>query len=130
VLGAVVAVSGISVLCGWIFDIPLLKSVSSGLATMKVNTAIAFTLIGFALLFRKPNSSEVSWPVQICAVLAAIIGLFSLAEYALQWDAGIDEFFIQDHLTAVERFPGRPSHMTAFNFAILGIAYLINLSSV
>lgn len=128
VLGAVVAVSGISVLCGWIFDIPLLKSIFSGLATMKVNTAIAFTLIGFALLFRKPNNSEVSWPVQICAALAAIIGLFTLAEYALQWDAGIDELFIQDHLTAVERYPGRPSHMTAFNFAILGIAYLISPS--
>jgi hypothetical protein len=40
---------GCSALAGWLFDVAALKSVMPGLATMKVNTVLAFALAGLSL---------------------------------------------------------------------------------
>ncbi|MCA9955711.1 MAG: hypothetical protein KC434_13370, partial [Anaerolineales bacterium] len=86
-------VVGISllVLMGWLFDIAWLKSLQTGLATMKVNTAVCFGLLGLALALsgkEKPRWRQVAW---ICTGLAAAISVLSLAEYAFGWNLGIDE---------------------------------------
>jgi hypothetical protein len=50
-------VVGCLVLVGWQFDIPMLKSALPRLATMKVNTAIGFILVG-ASLWRRGNEKS------------------------------------------------------------------------
>ena len=49
IISAIVALSGIIVLIGWIFDIAILKSPHPALITMKANTALCFILIGVSL---------------------------------------------------------------------------------
>ena len=50
VAAAIVIMTGVAVLAGWIFDLPLLKSLAPGWATMKVNTAIGFISSGGVLV--------------------------------------------------------------------------------
>ncbi len=57
-IGLAVSAAGFLVLCGWAFDIPLLKSLSPGLATMKVNTAIGFVLGGASLRLASPRAGR------------------------------------------------------------------------
>ena len=45
----IVITVGLLVICGWFYDIPSLRSVFLGFATMKFNTAIAFVAAGAAL---------------------------------------------------------------------------------
>lgn len=48
-VGLLVALVGMTVLCGWALDISVLKSIRSGWVTMKANTALGFLLPGLAL---------------------------------------------------------------------------------
>jgi PAS domain S-box-containing protein len=47
--GLALPILGVAVLCGWLLDVAVLKSVVPGWATMKPITAIAFILLGIAL---------------------------------------------------------------------------------
>src|SRR3954468_7499994 len=44
------AAAGIVVLAGWVFDLPLLKSVLPGAVQMKANTAVGLVLAASAML--------------------------------------------------------------------------------
>ena len=46
IFGLAVAALGVLVLAGWMFDVAALKSVTAAWATMKVNTAVAFLMVG------------------------------------------------------------------------------------
>ena len=123
-------VVGISllVLMGWLFDIAWLKSLQTGLATMKVNTAVCFGLLGLALALsgkEKPRWRQVAW---ICTGLAAAISVLSLAEYAFGWNLGIDELLFRDLDTAVANYPGRMSPATALCFALTSCSFSLHLA--
>src|SRR5262245_19802525 len=116
---------GSLVLVGWIFDISALKSVLPGLATMKVNTAIAFVLAGIALgLWNKPHLEKRERVVaQITSVLVFLLGSLTLSEYLFGWDLGIDRLFLRSSdLNAGAVFPGRMAQVTAFGLGFLGLA--------
>lgn len=49
----VITATGIAVLFGWAFDIEVLKFIVPGFVSMKANTALCFTLLGIAILFKK-----------------------------------------------------------------------------
>ncbi|MBI3922287.1 MAG: hypothetical protein HY318_12780, partial [Armatimonadetes bacterium] len=136
---------GCFVLIGWIFDVPLLKSVFPGLVTMKANTAICFILAGVALWLRVAerekgrmgewgnggvggqNSSPTLpcahssalrlWVANVCAVVVALVGLLTLFECLFGWDLGIDQLLFKDG-------PGRMSPATALSFLLVGLALL------
>ncbi|GAB4296526.1 MAG: hypothetical protein Fur0025_34150 [Oscillatoriaceae cyanobacterium] len=71
---------GTIVIVGWIFDIPLFKSVLPGLVTMKGNTAIGFVMGGIALeLMQGETKSLLGRRIGgCCAILVMLIGLLTM----------------------------------------------------
>ena len=122
VVGVITAIMGIMVLVGWVLDVPTLKSVLPGAATMKVNTSLGILLLG------SPESNQygvtaggrASWRRR----RQVMLGMVTLMEYFLAWDAGIDQMLFKDPQTVADAYPGRPSHATALNLMILGIGLL------
>jgi hypothetical protein len=118
--GWVVASCGLLVLGGWFLDLPTLKSVLPGLATMKANTAVGFVLMGagVVLLHRAAR-----WPTYGCGLAAALLGALHMAEFLLDKDLGIDELLVRESSASVLTvFPGRMSLTTAVAFVLTGSA--------
>jgi PAS domain S-box-containing protein len=125
--GGTVAVVGFLVLAGWLFDIPTLKSILPGLATMKPNTALAFLLAGSSLWLASPSrqNQRVDLLAKACATSTVLIGLLTLSEHIFSWNLGIDQFLLRDALTPETAHPGRMSLVVALNFSLLGLALLL-----
>ncbi len=126
---ASVTLIGAVVLAGWLFDIPALKGVAPGWATMKVNTAISFIAGGGALgLLETSDGGLVGLRLgRVLALLPLVLGLLSLAENLLSVDLYIDNLIIPAHATAGSQDrPGLMSPASAVSFAFLGAA-LLNL---
>ncbi len=127
VASAIAIFVGGLVLLGWTINIGILKSVLPGLATMKVNTAIAFLLSGLSLwlLVPEPTDPRAQRGGQIGAVLVVLLGLLTLSEYLFGRSFGIDQLvFIDPSEAAGLSLPGRPSPNTAFEFVLVGFALL------
>ena len=122
--GIAVALTGAAVLVGWIFDIAALKSISSHLATMKVNTAVCFILSGVALALLSTDAKGVHAATVLLAAAPALIGAASLAEDVLGRNFGLDELLVRDPDTAAPGRPGRMAPATAINFMVLGASLL------
>ena len=119
-----VAVIGLLAICGWILDLPPLKSVLPGLATMKVNTALSFILSGIALWLIAGHDMPAAntWVARSLAALVMALALLTLGEYLFGRYFGIDQFFLRDTETPSDSFPGRMSITTAINFVLAGLA--------
>lgn len=128
-LGLAVVVIGATALFGWIFNITSLKSLSMTLVTMKVNSAIAFVLMGSALVLihTRPQTSFLGLRlVHVFPALTILIGLATLFEYIFKMRIGIDEFLFYDNSSPQKIvFPGRMAPNTAFSFILLGFALLL-----
>ena len=85
--------SGLLVLIGWEFDIPVLKSVLPGTVTMEANTALCFILFGASLWMLVPEETgkKVRSIAKVFALIGTIIGAFALGEYIFGLDFGIDQ---------------------------------------
>ncbi len=130
--GALAIFLGGMVLVGWALDIGALKSIVSGWVAVKPNTALTFILTGIALLFSSrrlsPSSSRpaafVSRLARYCALMAGGIGLVTLSEYVLGWNAGgMDQWLFPEPSGAVATsHPGRMAPDTALCFVLLAAA--------
>jgi diguanylate cyclase (GGDEF)-like protein len=125
-VGAVfVASVGLAVICGWVFDIPLLKSVMPGQATMKVNSACAFVAAGVALwlLHTSRQGSQSLRIGRVLSVIVIVVGGLSLSEYVFGLDFGIDQLILSDTAQSANALPpGRMAPATALSFFMVGIA--------
>ncbi len=108
---------------GWAFGNDALKGVLPGFSTMKPNTAAAIVMLGAGLAMTAGGRASRAFGAT-AAVLAVFVGLATLAEYSLGWNAGIDQVFFKDVATLPAAFPGRPAPATAVMIALLGAALL------
>ena len=95
------------VLLGWMLDSALLVSVIPGAAKMMPNTAIGFILVAHALWYRsvavagtRPAKPWHTTVADVCAGLAALVGLVTLVEYLAGFDLGIDTLLFRGRLVA------------------------------
>ena len=122
--GALAILVGGMVILGWALDIAALKSVLPIWVAMKPNTAVAFILIGLAVLFSRPPSAFRLGPVlsRLGGGLAGLIGLLSLAEYIFNWNPGFDQWLFPEPAGAVgTSHPGRMAPDAALCFALLAL---------
>jgi PAS domain S-box-containing protein len=135
-----VITTGFVVLVGWGCDIAVLKSVHSGMVTMKANTALALVLCGLSLLImvrgggkrlmlRRPYSrlrTAASFLATVCALLVTVLGSLTLCEYVFCLDWGFDQWLVKESADAVLTLhPGRMAASTAVEFVLLGVALLL-----
>ncbi len=122
---------GLWVLTGWTLHSQIVKSILPGQVAVKVNTAVCFILVGFALWVLRRDEAGVApgWKLaaKIAAVIAGIVGLLSLLECLWGWDLGIDQLLFaagaEDILGSLR--PGLMSPITALDFLLLGPALLL-----
>ncbi len=130
ILGQIVALIGLLVLIGWIFDLEILKSVLPGLITMKVNTAMGFLLGGTSLwLCSQPRKYQ---PISlILAVIVLLIGLLTMIQYGFNLNLGIDQLLIPEAKNTISTSsPGRMAPNTALCFFFLGLALILRWPSI
>lgn len=119
--GALAVAVGTIVSAGWFFDSAGLKSLLAGQAPMKANTALCFILSGAALIVSSlPPASARIQAARFCSLLAGLIGLVTLGEYIVGWDAGIDQLLFREASdTPSTLHPGRMAPDSALCFVLL-----------
>jgi diguanylate cyclase (GGDEF)-like protein len=126
-LALLTAALGVAGLAGWIFDSPLLRTVISGYASMKANTALGLTLAGLALFhycaLGRPGFGHLFFR-RYSVVIVAALGASALVEYVAGVDLGIDQLLFADPFTPVEMEPGRMSRAGAVGFLLYAFATL------
>jgi PAS domain S-box-containing protein len=116
-IGLLTVLLGITVLFGWIFNIPVLKSVVRGYISMKFNTALCLIFLGLAFSFLTFEKSNFYKKVSAVIILPVfIMSVLSLSQDLLHIDLGFDELFLRDSEknTSQQIYPGRMSPITAF----------------
>ncbi len=123
-----VALMGLLVVIGWLFDVPTFRSVRPGLMSMAFNTAVAFMLAGGALALGGLDPQQ-RWRAVVlkgCACLILALGVLSLCEHGFGWNLGIDQLlYPQTSWPDPGSVPGRLAPVSAFNFTLLGLALLV-----
>src|SRR6266550_1073865 len=127
VAGGVAVAVGITALLGWLFELDVLKSVIPGLLTMKVNTALAFVLLGSGMLLSARGNSgryrrAAVLSVAAVVILAALVG----SQYLIGRDLGIDQWLFQEAAGQVGTVqPNRMSPMTVICFLLVGSGIIL-----
>jgi PAS domain S-box-containing protein len=108
---------GIVLVAGWGFGLNSLKTILTGAAYMRVNTAIGLLLLGAALWGNR------RWRRLAAAAggLAAVMGILTVMEYACGLNLHVDELIVPDRMPPVPGWPpGRMAFATAVCFSLLG----------
>ena len=126
VLGAGIALFGLSVLAGWALGLPLLTSWLPGLVQTKINAAFCFIAIGGALSVSRamPDRRGIWLSRALASVVIAIAGA-TLFEHLTGVDLSIDRIFASDVASAASPYPGRFAVQTAFAFLCAAAAVLL-----
>lgn len=125
---AVAIAVGVLVLFGWVFGLAPLKSVFSGLAAMKANTALGFILAGaslWAATLPRAAGRQPLMVARICGGAVLLLGLLVLAEYLTGVNVGIDQLLVREITTLPGDVPGRLALSTAACFTAFGAALML-----
>lgn len=118
----VVAAIGIAALAGWLFDLPVLRSVIPGHVAMKANTAVGMVLAAAALAACvRPDwmPLRISGPASIAV---ALLGAGTLFQVVTGVELGIDTLLFDDpEALRTGRAPGRMSELTSASFVLVGV---------
>ena len=118
-----VMATGLLVLAGWAFDVPLLKSVLPGMVAMNPLTAITFLALGAALRLlgaRDPSPRALRAGVAL-GVAVALVGALKLVALTGGPDLRLDQLLFPGDLDRGDT-PNRMAPTTALNFLLMGAA--------
>jgi PAS domain S-box-containing protein len=131
IVGYSIFLMGLVVMLGWAWDIAILKSVAPGFPSMKLNTAICFSLLGasFLVIHYKKGHTVLS---HILSALVLIIATATISQDIFDYNLGIDELLIRDEVarTTMLAHPGRMATISALSFILVSTAFLFIKSRV
>ncbi|MEU6775029.1 SpoIIE family protein phosphatase [Streptomyces sp. NPDC046759] len=110
------AALGAAGLCGWIFDVGVLRSgLPHGRADMQANTAVALLALGLSLFMaaRSPATRRTTAVARAAAGLSALIAVLTVLEYLTGTGFGIDRLLFPDTAQVATAAPGRMAPNTA-----------------
>ncbi|MFG0245194.1 MAG: CHASE domain-containing protein [Phycisphaerales bacterium JB052] len=134
-VGAVVCGITLIVMASWQLGLHGITSLLPGLPSMKFNTAFGLCSLGMSMICitmygqRAQTMRLLNRAATICAALAIIISLLTIAEMVSKTTLGIDEFFCVDDITRKNpeaAYPGRMSPSTATAILLLGITVVLH----
>ncbi len=127
ILSFVVIAAGILVIIGWVYNIPVLKSISPEWISMKFVTAVGFVLSGVILYFvLRALEGEFDWAQVMLSIASFILillmgSLFFSAIFKI--NMGVENLFIKDTtVNAKTVVPGRPSIPAMISFLLIAFA--------
>lgn len=127
IFNLMIGLIGFSVIIGWIFDINVLKTILPTFIPMKVNAAVAFTMISISLLLQQQSTVNrlQKYSAKLLAVVVFLIGLLTLIQYLFSFDFHIDQLILNQASDVMSYHPsGRMAPITAFVFVLTGAALL------
>ena len=118
ICGGLAVMLGAIVLLGWQTDDA--TRAHALFVPMRYGTAFCFVLCGLGLVFvhRRPGFAA------LCGGLAASVGLLVLARRLFGTDSGLDQHFLNRHITVDAAYRGLMAPTTAICFALTGSAIL------
>jgi len=130
-LGLCVSALALSVLVGWLLDIPLLRSALTLGSPMRANAALAMLACGVALA-ALAYDGDAKATRAIAAILGgsvlALCGL-TLSQDLAGWDLGIDQWLVQDNSGSSRvAVPGRMSPPASFSMLLVAAGLLVAAS--
>ncbi|MDB5137860.1 MAG: domain S-box protein [Mucilaginibacter sp.] len=119
--------AGITVVLGWILNVPTLQSIVPGIEPMRFNTALCFVFLGIALLLTQYQTRKYTLVFFILSLLVTFIGLITLMQNIFNFNTGLDQLFIIDKGTVSKTYPypGRMAFNAALNFFLFGLGFLM-----
>lgn len=125
-MAAAAMVIGISGLAGWVFDIPLLTSISPSFPSMKPNSAVGIICAAIAVVFLHNGRVR---PARLVAIFVTLLGLATLVEHAFGWDLGFDNLLFSRQVLrgggGAGSAIGRSPASTGLFLACIGAAVLV-----
>ncbi len=125
-LSIIIIISGIILLMGWLFNVPIFKSLSF-LFPIKADAAICFIFIGISLwLLQTKRANQINIiTAKTLALVVLIIGSLALIEYLKGINLGIDQIlFIELPGTLNSSLPAHIASITALNLVLIGSSIL------
>ena len=124
---ALAVLAGATVLLGWVLDMPVLKSILPGLATMQATTALCFILSGVAFWLGVPQriTGKAKLVAVVSSVLVLLTGGLTLVDYLFSSNLDRNEALFQDTATTAMSSVGRMPPNTALAFVFLSTALLL-----
>ena len=118
---------GASVLLSWLLDMPALRSVLPGMATMLATTPLCFILCGLAFWLSVPEmtTAKAKLVAIVSPAIVLLTGGFTLVEYLFSSNLGFNEALVQNSATATTSPVARMPPNTALAFVLLSTALLL-----
>jgi PAS domain S-box-containing protein len=126
-LSILIVFIGVIVLIGWMFNITIFLSPSSGFSTIKSNVGLVFILIGVSLFLLQTkrvnkNNRRIA---QIFAFFVVLIGFLTILEYIFNINFGIDQILFKETVGALHTSsPNRMGFSAALDTFFAGISIL------
>jgi PAS domain S-box-containing protein len=128
IISLLIIIVSITVMVGWLFNLPALQFLFITEIAMKFNTALCFIVFAGALLISQNNNSNTGdWLYFSLVFVGTLIGGVTLCQDLFGFNCGIDNFFVKDHspITELLPYPGRMATNSSFNFFALGVGLLM-----
>jgi len=121
-LGALVLLLGLGVLLAWSVGLSNMTGVAPRAAMMMPLTALCFVLSGLSLVIAQLREARIATGLsRLLAVVVALVGLFVLLNYGLNWRIHIDTLWYPlPGATQAERDAQRMAINTALAFVMFG----------
>jgi PAS domain S-box-containing protein len=110
------------------FHFAVLKSIILDQPAITINAALCLMLLGLALWLvrRQDPPSRIGWmSSQVMAGIVTLVGLLSLTERLSGWDLWIDHSLLHEAQGFVGNRPNLIAPITAWDFLLLGLAFLL-----
>jgi hypothetical protein len=129
-LALLVSSAGLLVMAGWVFDAPVLQSLSPAWISMKFDTALSFFLGGITLYYISMAREGRIDKAQIVLSITSLTILLLMGTLFISTLLGIntmlENIFVYDTSPSSNTvFPGRPSMPTMINFILLAVAGIL-----